>query len=190
MRAIRSILMLAGLTSTAAAHASPETAVADFYSWRIASKVSGAPSPAEQVVLRPLVTKELHCLLGAAWTLMDAAHKKFPNEKPPYVEGDLFSSSFEGPTSFKVLHVTSTGPTRAVAQVRLTYQDKHTRPSHWRDKVYLQLEDGRWRVADVDRNAGFAFGQSGSLLRNLSANVLEPEPLTGYPGAQACKAAP
>lgn len=181
------IALLAVLASTAQARApGPADAVAAFYNWNIKSGTGGAPNPAEQAHIAPLVTSELHCVLSSAWRMMERYRVSYPDEKPPYVEGDLYSSSFEGPAAFEILNVKSSGKDRAVAVVRLTVDDVGP-PSYWRDRVHVRFENGAWRVADFERNAGFAFGQAGSLLRNLHANVDAPVPAVGYPGAAHCR---
>ncbi len=125
-------------------------------------------------------------MLGAAGQLMDGFARKYPREKPPYVEGDLYSSSFEGPTSATVERVSYSGQNRAVADVRLDYVDA-VNNDVWRDRVHLRVENGVWKVADFDLNAGYAFGNSGSLLKELYANLIKPVPDVGYRGAVSCR---
>ena len=182
---LRETLVLAAITSlwmAAPAYAnSPASAVANFYHWSLTT-ASGAPAPAAQAELRPLVTSELHCLLTAAWKVMESYKVTHPGDKPPYVEGDLYSSMFEGPTAFTVQSVLLSGKTQAIGGVRLRYKDKQN--SHiWGDTVHLRLEMGHWRVADIERKDGET-GRANPLLKSLHTDLemLDPEAALRGPG--------
>ena len=80
----------------------PGRAVRAFYAERQRLGVAGAPNAEQLAALAPLVSDTLRALLDAARRLRDAESARAPEEKPPFVEGDLFSSLFEGPTAFAV----------------------------------------------------------------------------------------
>lgn len=83
----------------AAARAADEVA-ARWYTTLQRLHPSGAPTVAEHDTLAPMLARELSALLARADATRAAARAAAPSEKPPFTDGDLFSSLFEGPTSF------------------------------------------------------------------------------------------
>ena len=86
-----------------------------------------------------------------------AKHK----DSPPLIEGDIFSSLFEGPTAWKVVACNGDNKT-ARCNVSLTHQDAGQKPVSWTDTLVLANENG-WKVDDVAYDANFAFGNTGTL---------------------------
>lgn len=110
--------------------------------------------------------------------LMDAAaaqrrlSAKMKNVVPPMLEGDIFSSLFEGATGWKVgaCQVSNQGDGKAArCTVALSYAPppgaggKAVKPANWNDTLVLAHTPQGWKVDDVVYDAGFAFGNTGRL---------------------------
>ena len=130
------------------------------------SGLTGVPDAAQLSRLAPLLTPALRDGLAAAKKEQQRCAKAFPGDKPPWIEGDIFSSCFEGFTSFRA------GPSRARGQartvmVRFRYAGRKGSGVQWQDELVLRDEAGRWRVDDVVYRANFAFSSGfGTNLRD------------------------
>jgi hypothetical protein len=140
----------------------PARVVRAFYDTRLRLAVDGAPSAEQLAALAPLVSDTLRALLDSARRLRDAEAARAPDEKPPFVEGDLFSSLFEGPTAFTV-DTAALGPR---VPVHLTRADDSGR-SEWTDRVVVREERGRWVVDDVEYGGTWQFANKGTLRASL-----------------------
>jgi len=100
------ILVVAAGATPAAAVASPvgpAARVEAFLAAYASTGSSGLPDAAQLDRLRPYLAPRLARLLAdarAAQARYAAAH---PGDKPPLIEGDLFSSLFEGPQRFRAV---------------------------------------------------------------------------------------
>jgi hypothetical protein len=97
----------AGDTATTAPTVDPAVGAAResvslFYTAVAKLRPSGAPTAEQRTELAPLLSAELIGLLERADAARTAARAAAPMEKPPFTDGDLFSSLFEGPTAFTV----------------------------------------------------------------------------------------
>jgi len=122
---------------------------------RAAGGMTGIPDAAQLTKLAPLLTPELRKLFVAAKKEQERCAKKFPDDKPPWIEGDIFSSNFEGFTKFRVDASRDQGGGRVVT-VRFEYAEGKSRVK-WADMLVLRNESGRWLVEDVLYRAKFAF---------------------------------
>ncbi|NJD30747.1 MAG: hypothetical protein FIB04_02540 [Gammaproteobacteria bacterium] len=96
--AISSIgLAVAGCSSPQAA--APDEVVVALYRTLALQHVRGAPTPAQLDTIAPYLSDDLRARLRAARDLHDSEQARAPGEKPPFTDGDLFTSLFEGPTS-------------------------------------------------------------------------------------------
>src|SRR6185436_5207053 len=107
----------------------------------------GIPDDAGRAKLAPYITPALDASLKAA---VDAEVRfaKANKDSPPLVEGDLFSSLFEGVTGFEVKACTGDA-SKGSCPVVLTYDDGNRQPEHWTDTVYLVKPPAGWRVDDI-----------------------------------------
>lgn len=144
---------------------SPADAARGFYEIAIESGVSGAPTTDQLTALAPYLSGELRSLLAEARAVSVAEAVARPDEKPPYVEGDLFTSLFEGPTRFEIVGDTPGGTAGRVA-VRFSY-DRTSPPVVWTDTVVVADEDGRPVVADVIYGGTWQVANRGSLAASL-----------------------
>ncbi len=157
----------------------PSPVVVAFYSARIASHSTGAPTADELRLLAPFLSDTLTALLKAAAELRDREAKRAPDEKPPFIEGDLYSSTFEGPTSFVVLS-DSAATAQSKSVVRFTYisnGDSYT----WTDTVRLGRK-GRFEVIeDIAYGGAGEFGNHGTLRASLEAALAPAAPVPAKP---------
>jgi hypothetical protein len=164
--------------------AAPELVVADLYAALAAARPSGAPTDAQRLTLAPLLTAELTVLLQRADAARSAARVAAPGEKPPFTDGDLFSSLFEGPTAFAVGKAVSAAaaPGARLGDLQVPVDLVHTidpaagggEPTTWTDTVLLREENGRFVVADIAFGGGWDFANKGTMVAALRAGLGEP----------------
>lgn len=162
--------------------AAPEKVVADFYAALAAARPSGAPTEAQRAALAPMLSSELIGLLSRADAARAAARAAAPGEKPPFTDGDLFSSLFEGPTSHAVGMPVSGAdvPGGRLGDLRVPVTLTHVadpaaggKATTWTDTVLLREESGRFVVADIAFGGGWDFANKGSLATALRAGLGE-----------------
>ena len=95
----------------------------------------------------------------------EAFMKKHPDEKPPWAEGDLFSSLFEGPTSYEIGKMRTKGATREV-DVYLHHVSEADKVK-WTDTVALKKAGGKWVITNILFKGKWAFKSGNSLLNAL-----------------------
>lgn len=187
MKALRCLaLLLAGapaLGADPAAH--PQAAVQAFYDLRIAQlPAGGAPDDASLKVIAAQLTPRLQCLLKTAHRFDEAFLATQPGDKPPFVEGDLWSSLFEGPTRVKA-QPARLARDMAWVPVRMFFDDGGKPDANgWTDTVVLNRIDGRWLIADVNYGGNFAFGNSGRLSGVLVDQLERPDPALKWTGRE------
>ena len=136
-----------------------------FYREIVARNPRGLPSSSDMRALAPLLSSDLQTAIEAARVRQRAAMEARPDEKPPFVEGSLFTSLFEGPTSV----VSAEADAGTPARVAVTLQYDGGGSSTWTDHLQLRCEDARWRVDDVAFGGDWAFASQGSLRAALDA---------------------
>ena len=102
--AVALVVMLALFATPGAARgdSDPAAVVHQFYEKYIKLSPPGLPTAAQQKELAPYLSRRLLGLMDGARAYQEQEQKKHPDEKPPFVDGCLFASLFEGPKSFKV----------------------------------------------------------------------------------------
>ena len=83
----------------------------------------------------------LRGLFRAALREQRRCKDKFPGDKPPWIEGDIFSSNFEGFTSFSVADSRPRSQGRQVS-ASFTYAEGKS-GVRWNDVLVLRNEGGR-----------------------------------------------
>ncbi len=164
--------------------AAPEQVVADLYAALNRLRPSGAPTDTQRLILAPLLSAELTGLLQRADAARTAARAAAPTEKPPFTDGDLFSSLFEGPTAFTVGKAVSAAaaPGGRLGDLQVPVDLVHTidpaagggEPATWTDTVLLREENGRFVVADIAFGGGWDFANKGTMIAALRAGLGEP----------------
>jgi hypothetical protein len=137
-----------------------------------ASSGGGIPDAVTRVRLQPLLSPGLNKMLADAASAEARFNAKNKNS-PPLIEGDIFSSLFEGPTSVKV-GVCRGDDKIAHCGVNLTHQDPGQKPVSWIDTLKL-VNSGGWKIDDVAYDANFAFGNSGTLRDMLAMTLHEAQ---------------
>ncbi|MBI2566388.1 MAG: DUF3828 domain-containing protein [Candidatus Schekmanbacteria bacterium] len=148
----------------------PGLAAAAFYAERLDLGFTGLPGRRDMRSLAPRISRRLASALAAARREQETFASENPGEKPPWIEGDLFSSLFEGPTAVSVGDATLLRD-RAEVVVELTHVSpagSHAQ-TRWTDKVLLVLESGQWRVDDIEYGGVWDFAAQGRLVEALQS---------------------
>jgi hypothetical protein len=150
--------------------ASPEAAIQAFYTSRIASGSRGTPSVDELEELAPYISEELHGLLEEALLNHNKISSRTVQKRRTFSEGDLFSSLFDGPTTFAAGSIEDLSGDEHVVSVKLT-SGKQLPALTWIDKVKVIHENGRYVVADIEYTNHWAFGSNTKLVSSLRSAI-------------------
>lgn len=121
----------------------------------------GIPSPADRAKYHPFLSPALETLLTNAQTA-EARFVKANKDSPPLVEGDLFTSLFEGASSVAVGDC-SGDTAKGRCTVKLEHTDNMAKPVIWSDTVLLVNTPAGWKVDDIAYGGNWAFGNKGRL---------------------------
>jgi hypothetical protein len=158
----------------------PADAVTAFYAEYLREPVAGLPSGPRLDRLRPYLSSKLEELVDGALACQaeviarqsaasPSSGEPVAEEKPPFVDGDYFSSLFEGPRSFRVGRaVESNGEWR----VPVVFGFDATVPE-WEDVVVVRREDDAWVIDDILFAGAGEFNPPGRLSENLAFTVCE-----------------
>jgi len=164
---ILSFLLLAPLLQAAHAADDPAAAVNAFYAvYKDHHAQGGIPDATGRLRYTPVLSPRLNKQLTDAAAAQARLTAKVKNAVPPMLEGDIFSSLFEGATSWKV--GACQGDAKAArCTVALSYvpaqSAKPPKPANWNDTVIVTSTPQGWKVDDVVYDAGFPFGNTGRL---------------------------
>ena len=156
----------------------PASAANAFYAVYGAQHAQGGGIPDATGRLRysAVLSPRLYKQLTAAAAAQARLSAKVKNAVPPMLEGDIFSSLFEGASAWKV--GTCQGDAKTVrCPVVLTHVtapspgQKPEKPVSWNDTLLLVNTPQGWKVDDVIYDAGFAFGNTGRLSGMLAMVV-------------------
>jgi hypothetical protein len=160
------LLIPAGLSAQPAGD--PTGAASAFYAVYASQRAEGdgIPDATGRVRYTPVLSPRLNKQLAAASAAQARLNARVKNAVPPMLEGDIFSSLFEGATSWKIGACQVNAKT-ARCPVALTYtpapSQRAAKPANWSDTVLLVETPQGWKVDDVIYDAGFAFGNTGRL---------------------------
>jgi hypothetical protein len=170
-RAAAVVLVLLS-AAPAAADEAMTAAAARFYAvYGTFHPSDGIPDAGGRARLAPVLSARLSRQLAQAARAEDRFNAR-NRDSPPLLEGDLFTSGFEGATSWKVGACSGDAKT-AHCTVALRY-DRGQKPLAWTDTLYLVAGPGGWRVDDIGYGGRFAFGNTGRLsdtLRSVAAQA-------------------
>lgn len=128
-------------------------------------RISGLPSPEQMKRLERMLTPQLASVIEIARTRQQEQIRQHPDEKPQWVEGDFFSSLFEGVKKWEIGDVFTAPSTQATVKVRNSYDEPGLDKVEWTDTwVFKRLED-RWLLDDIRMGGDWEF-RSGESLRH------------------------
>ncbi len=145
---------------------SPQSGAQDFYAAYLSSPAGGVPYGRQRARLRPYLSDRLNMLLDLAGRAEERHARRTRGREPPLMEGDIFTSLFEGASRFEVMRCRVTDA-RSICRVSLVYNEPRSEPAHWQDQTMLVRERGRWVVDDVLYGGDWKFGNKGRLSVNL-----------------------
>jgi hypothetical protein len=149
-----------------AAQTSPDAAAAGFLSvYGSFHPSDGIPDSTGRARLAPYLSAGLNKLLADAAGAQARFSAKI-KDSPPLIEGDLFSSMFEGATQSK-LQACAVTANQARCPVAFTHAGSNGRAADWTDTLLLVNTQGGWRVDDIAYGGGFQFGNTGRLSDTL-----------------------
>lgn len=161
------LLLLLSLVQANSAATLPKNIAAQFYRTCHKLKISGLPSAKQAKLLAPYLNPDLQQLIQAARQKQAKFIKEHPDEKPPWIEGDLFSSSFEGSHGFRV-GTPVVQEDRAEVPIHLFYRDGK-KLIRWTDTLVLTRTGKGWVVSDLLYKATWDFKPGTSLRGVLQA---------------------
>ncbi|HVX87468.1 MAG TPA: hypothetical protein VG940_00970, partial [Gemmatimonadales bacterium] len=159
-----SLALSAGLAACAPkAKVEPAVVVEAFYAHLLTYPVTGAPNQGDLPRIAPFLADPLLAELTRAGRLRDSAADAHPDQKPPFADGDLFTSMFEGPTAFSVMATRDAPP---AVLVHFEHRDS-TGSTEWVDTVLVARHDTTWVVTDIAYGGTWPMANKGRLRANL-----------------------
>lgn len=148
----------------------PEAAAQNFYAlYGTFHPSDGIPNDKQRAELKAVVSPGLDSLLRDA----AAAQTRFANstkhQAPPLLEGDIFTSNFEGATAWHVGACRTSGA-QARCEIALGYRSNATedaKPVNWADTLYLVHTNAGWGVDDIGYGGNWDFANKGRLTETL-----------------------
>ena len=128
----------------------------------------GLPNDAQMRVLAPLLTTDLRQGLEAARTWqrseIERMQREGSDDKPPFIEGDLFSSLFEGAQTARAV-AARRDQDRVVVTLDRSY-GQGADQVRWQDNAVLKRVGEVWLLDDIEYAGSWAFQAGTSTLRN------------------------
>lgn len=165
---IVSVSCLAQTRNRSKVQRGPTSTATSFYQTYLKLNVRGLPDEKQLKQLAPYFTADVIKLFEAARQTHDKFVREHPDEKPPWGDGDLFTSLFEGAQRFKIGTATTIGD-RVEVPVQLSYTSEGA-TSRWTDVMVLVNDPGGWRIYDILMKGEWQF-KNGDSLRQ----ILKPE---------------
>jgi hypothetical protein len=171
MRPTVALVVLAPLMLIAPAQAADTAAMArataDFYAVYAGfpQRVDGIPDAKARAKFAPVISDRLNGLIVEARGI----EEKFTNaykDSPPFVEGDLFTSNYEGATAYKI-GACAGDEKGGHCAVTLTYDDAHNKPVHWMDTAYVVNTPTGWKLDDIGFGGDWDFSNKGKVSQTL-----------------------
>lgn len=150
-----------------------QRATTAFYRVYLETRPSGVPNARTRAKFSPVISHTLGQLLERA----DAAERHYARvtkkQVPPLVQGDLFTSLFEGAQAFSVQSCTrNTAATTCTVELRYG-EAADASATRWSDRVYLLRSAGRWVVDDIEFGGNWQFMHKGRLQEMLRRVIRE-----------------
>jgi hypothetical protein len=142
----------------------PDRPVTEFYNLYLKLKPIGLPTREQEQAMAPYLSERLRRLLGQAHSYKEAFMRKNPEDKPPWADGCLFASLFEGPKRFKISKVIANSDGTSMVTVHFWYDSQ---VANWEDKVIVRREGGRFVIDDFVLSGVGPFNPPGRLSEML-----------------------
>lgn len=140
-----------------------------FYRMHVRLKASGLPVGEDLARYQPMLSRRLLALMAPAARERDRVIAQAPGVKPPYIEGDFFTSRDDGVTTFKLgKHIVRTADLESF-EIEFSYTEP-SGTSRWTDRVQMLREDGRWKLDDVEYGGYRQDGSDGERDRDGERN--------------------
>lgn len=165
------ILAIAGMLAACKPATSRNTADAvarSFYQELREERIDGLPTAAQLDRLRPYIGTVLVDSFASAAAEQARFIRENPDEKPPWIEGDLFGSLYEGVTRWALAGTEEHGD-NATARVSLAFESDG-RTTAWTDTLILHRQAGAWKITDIRMGGGWAFQAGGATLTQTLAS--------------------
>ena len=140
-------------------------AAAVFYDISLSERTGGVPVGDFRARLRGSISPMLDSLIAQAGEAERRHAVRTGNSEPPYLQGDVFSSLFEGATAYEIGKCEADDAT-VTCDVLLVH-DAPEQPVQWTDRVVLVAADGRWAVDDIVYGGDWDFAPKGTLQQLL-----------------------
>lgn len=129
----------------------------------------GLPNATQAAALAPHLSPRLNGLLHDALAGQQAFKARYPSDKPPMIDGDIFSSLFEGASSGDIDSVQEADG-HVTVRVKYSYSDPETRKviETWPDRFLLVRDGSRWLIDDLEYLGGWDFAPRGRLSAALA----------------------
>jgi len=172
-RVLAMALMLAAASTPARADNAMQAAATAFYGiYGAQARQGGLPNATGRMHYAAVLSPRLNRLLNDAEAAQVRFDAKVKGAAPSLIEGDIFTSMFEGATSWVVGDCTGDAGT-ARCPVTLTHAAANQKPVQWHDILVLAHGNAGWKVDDVIYDTGFAFGNTGRLSDMLKMVVAQ-----------------
>ncbi len=108
--------------------------------------------PINEAVFSPELKKALEDAVNVSKADMERIKKsKYPDDKPMLLEGSVFTSQYEGLTSYKIKKIHTTDPSEMSAKVDIELENSAFSPKTvWTDQVQLVKVGDTWKVDNIN----------------------------------------
>ncbi|MCB1211650.1 MAG: hypothetical protein KDK97_20165 [Verrucomicrobiales bacterium] len=138
-------------------------------------RIEGLPTPEQLQRLSSLITPELHSVIERARTLQQEQIRTQPDEKPDWIEGDLFSSLFEGVSTWGLGEVFTAPTVDATVKVDQTHAESQQDPVSWTDTLVFKRRGKRWLLNDIMMGGNSEFNADTTLRSRLPGGIKESQ---------------
>lgn len=138
-------------------------AATGFYTLYIKIRPQGIPQEKQMVRLRAYLSTGLNQDLEETRRAEEQYQKANRGAVPPLVEGDLFTSLFEGASAFRLLSCEARGDVGSCEIEFSAIDPKDRSVFKWKDKIYLVRQSRRWLIDDIEYLGNWAFMHKGRL---------------------------
>jgi len=171
--------LVLALTPAAAANAVQEGAMQAaanaFYAvYGSLPRQGGLPNATARMRYAKVLSPRLNQMLTRAEAAQVRFSTKVKGAAPPLIEGEIFSSLFEGPTSWTVGTCMGDGDANSArCPVAMVHLAPGQQPVKWTDTLVLVRSDAGWQVDDILYDSSLGGGNTGKLSSLLGMVLAE-----------------